>query len=75
MEIGVVSQAGSVLLETYAQAEAIVCEVDNNYGEREFIVDRRRLGWVRVRASSSSRVSPSIQRQHCKSREVVERLG
>jgi hypothetical protein len=42
---------GSVLLETLAPADAIVCapgEIDDRYGEREIVVEPRRLGKVKV---------------------------
>lgn len=42
---------GSVLLETMAPADAIVCapgQIDNRYGEREIVVEPRRLGKVNV---------------------------
>ena len=42
---------GSVLLSTFAPAEAIMCNVgahNNDYGEDEYLVDRRRLGRVDV---------------------------
>jgi hypothetical protein len=44
-------QGGSVVLETCAPAEAIICAVPSSvdrYGEREVLVDRRRLGKIRV---------------------------
>lgn len=45
------STGGSVLLETLAPAEAIICApalLDDRYGEKEYIVDRRRLTFVNV---------------------------
>jgi hypothetical protein len=42
---------GSVLLQTLAPADAIICaphRLDNRYGENEYLVDRRRLGCVTV---------------------------
>ncbi len=53
-------ESGSVLLEAEAPAEAIVCAVTQhaNYGEQEYLVDRRRLGRVRV----IERFAPQIPR-------------
>jgi len=45
------TQGGSVLLEAHAPTDAIICApalVNDGYGEEEYIVDRRRLGAVRV---------------------------
>lgn len=45
------SDGGSVLLETLAPAEAIICApalLDDRYAEKEYIVDRRRLKVVKV---------------------------
>jgi len=44
-------KGGSVILETAAPPEAVICApflIDNRYGEDEYIVDRRHLGTVRV---------------------------
>jgi hypothetical protein len=46
-----VDESGSVLLETFASPEAILCDVTaagGSYGEAEFLVDRRHLGRVHV---------------------------
>jgi hypothetical protein len=45
--------SGGVLLETMAPPEAIICAVPRNsdrYGEHEYLVDRRKLGQVKVLA-------------------------
>jgi hypothetical protein len=45
------SEGGSVLLETLAPAAAIISttqSIGDHYNEREFLVDRRRLGRVKV---------------------------
>jgi len=45
------SKGGSCLLETYAPHDAIICApglINNDYGEPEFMVDRRRLKQVDV---------------------------
>jgi hypothetical protein len=45
------NKRGSVLLETLAPAEAIICHIEEDedrYGEEEYSVDRRRLHRVRV---------------------------
>lgn len=52
---------GSVLLETVAPPEAIICAVidhDNGYGESEYLVDRSHLPSVRVLARFSQ-LSPT----------------
>jgi hypothetical protein len=49
---------GSVLLETHAPAEAIICTVpdrQDRYGEKEVLIDRRRLAGVRVVARYTNR--------------------
>ena len=44
---------GSVLLQTLAPAGAIMTEPDQEFGEAEVLVDRRRLGRVEVIARYS----------------------
>jgi hypothetical protein len=45
------TKGGTVLIETVAPANAIICapaHVNNRYGEQEYLVDRRRLRSVKV---------------------------
>ena len=56
-------KGGSVLLETVAPPEAIICAVhlhDDNFKEAEYLVDRRRLPLVKVLARFSE--EPPIKR-------------
>ena len=55
------SRGGSVLLETYAPADVIICApalLDDRYAEEEYIIDRRRLRAVRVIERFSQRDFP-----------------
>jgi hypothetical protein len=45
------SRGGSVLLQAYAPAAAIICApslLDDRYAEQEYVIDRRRLAKIRV---------------------------